>query len=475
MLKRRVAVLLLAATLVSGCGGLGPSQPGPGGPTAGGKAAPHFNPGFNLFSPQQDVEMGRQSAQQMARQLPLIDDPQLVGYVRELGAKLAAKAPGEKFPYQFQVVGTKDINAFALPGGYIFVNAGTIAAAKNEGELAGVMAHEIIHVALRHGTNQASKAYLAKAGLGVLGAIAGGGDPNTAQVIGAIGGAGANMLFLKFGRTAETQSDLAGARILAEAGYDPRDMANFFKTLQAQGGQGVPEFLSDHPDPGNRIAEINKILPSLRVNPNPTKTSPGFEQAKARLTGGRDRLAGSSQIARVGPRDPNNIEPGARPELPAGPFVSFRSPDGSFALERPQNWDALQADGSNFILAPKGGYGKFQDSLHVTHGVFIGVIPPRGGDLRSATEAFVRQQIESNPDFRVVREPQPLESGGRQWIATVVAGPSTITGVMEVDKTYTTAAAGGRLFYVITIVPEDEQEKYLPAFNQILGSLQLAQ
>ena len=258
----------MVGQLVS-CGGLLSGGSGGGDGTLVGRggaarSAPHFSPGFNLFSPEQDVELGKRSATEIARQVPLMRDEATVNYVRQLGAKLAARASGHKFPYQFNVVATKDVNAFALPGGFIFVYAGSIAAAKNEGELAGVIAHEITHVSLRHGTNQASKAYLAKAGLGVLGAIAGGGEsPDISRVVESIGGAGANMLLLRFGRTAETQADLEGARIMAEAGYDPRDMAGFFQTLQERGGQRVPEFLSDHPDPGNRVAAISATLASL--------------------------------------------------------------------------------------------------------------------------------------------------------------------------------------------------------------------
>ena len=150
---------LLVAVLVGqlSCGGMLSDRSSGGGDVSGSaRPAPHFRPGFNLFSPQQDVEIGKQSAQEIARQVRLLPENEpIVGYVRQLGARLASKAPGENFPYQFNVVATKEINAFALPGGFIFVNAGTIAAAKNEGELAGVIAHEITHVALRHGTNQA--------------------------------------------------------------------------------------------------------------------------------------------------------------------------------------------------------------------------------------------------------------------------------------------------------------------------------
>src|SRR5215470_5808674 len=235
MVVRKLALSLLVVSSLIGqlsCTGQrqGPMQTPPGS-----HSQPRFKPGFNLFSPQQDVEIGRQSAQQILTETPMLDDPEIDGYIEQLGAKLASKAAGERFPYQFRVVATREINAFALPGGFLFVNAGAIAAAHNEGELAGVIAHEIAHVSLRHGTNQASKARLARAGLGILGGIAGAGsDSDLGQAIGAIGGLGANMLFLKYGRAAEKEADLEGARIMVEAGYDPRDMANFFKALEAQ-------------------------------------------------------------------------------------------------------------------------------------------------------------------------------------------------------------------------------------------------
>jgi hypothetical protein len=472
---RKVFTLLLSAALVAGvaCGGLGPG--GRGGTSRGGtRPAPHFEPGFNIFSPQQDVELGRRSAQEVARQVPLLNDQPTVEYVRGLGARLAAKAPGEKFPYQFNVVATRDINAFALPGGFIFVNAGTLMAAKNEGELAGVIAHEITHVALRHGTNQASKAYLAQKGLGILrGAV---GDGDLGELIGSVGGTGANMLFLKFGRTAETQADLEGARIMAEAGYDPRDMANFFKTLQAQGGSRTPEFLSDHPDPGNRVASINRVLGSLPVSRQPVRETQEFAQVRARLGGARSSgaLSSGAEPARRGPTDPNNMPRGERPPRPSQTMREYSSDDGSFALTFPENWDGLVADDSNMIFAPRGAYGELNGSLMVTHGIFIGAVPPQSGDLAAATEAFVQRQLGVNQDFRVQERPRPISFGGREAYATIVAGPSAVTGVTEIDVIYTTATADGRLFYLITMAPEDEFEIYQQTFRQIIASVKLA-
>src|SRR6266702_6242358 len=132
-----------------------------------------LKPGWNLFSPQQDIEMGRESAKQAEMQLPLLNDRQATSYIDTLGKQLASHAPGEKYPYQFKIVNDTAINAFALPGGFIYVNRGAIEAADSENQIEGVIAHEIGHVVLRHGTNQVSKAYLAQAPLAILGGVLG--------------------------------------------------------------------------------------------------------------------------------------------------------------------------------------------------------------------------------------------------------------------------------------------------------------
>ncbi|HYY56611.1 MAG TPA: M48 family metalloprotease [Pyrinomonadaceae bacterium] len=478
MLRRKSAGLLLILSLLSvqlGCRGLLGDRSNEGVATAPGRPAPHFKPGFNLFTPEQDIELGKKSAQQIAQQVPLLRDDRINGYVQGLGKRLAAKAPGFPFTYQFAVIATKEINAFALPGGYIFVNAGTLAAAKNEGELAGVIAHEISHVALRHGTNQASKAYVAQRGIDILRTIAGG-NRNAEEIITAIGGTGANMVFLKFGRTAETQADVEGVHIMAEAGYDPHDMANFFKTLQERSGQRVPEFLSDHPDPGNRIATINKEMASLRVNRNAVRNSDEFQQARALLTGGGGgpALKSTDSPSRTGPSDPSDNDAGSRPPAPSASMIEFQARDGSFALRYPDNWDALTSDDVQMIFAPRGAYGQKDDSVFVTHGLFVGAIAPGASDLETANTQFIQQQVEMNPDFKVARAPQAISFGGRRGYATVVAGPSAVTGVLEIDVVYTTATTDGKLFYLITMAPEDEFETYRQTFEQVIASLRLA-
>jgi predicted Zn-dependent protease len=306
MFKQRhtaIFLTLLVLTLNLACGGAGVSPANVGGAnsnSSGGagsqaskqtgwpegsprpRAAQRFEPGFNLFEPAQDIEFGKQVSEQMTRDVKLVEDQNIVNYIRGLGARLAAEAPGHAFPYEFQVLASREINAFALPGGKIYICGGAIEAARSEGELAGIIAHEIAHVALRHGTNQASKAYLAQMGLDALSGLAGQAAPEVGELISAIGGAGANLVFLKFGRDAESEADIEGAAIMAAAGYDPSDMANFFELLQDK-GSAVDEFFSDHPNPSNRMVAIVDAARTIPIAPNPIRTSEEFEQAKTQV------------------------------------------------------------------------------------------------------------------------------------------------------------------------------------------------
>lgn len=222
-----------------------------------------LKPGWNMFSPQQDVEVGQQVAADAERQLPMLNDSRVDDYINTLGRRLAAKAPGEKYPYRFKVVNDRSINAFALPGGPVFINRGVIESADNESQLAGVLAHEISHVALRHGTNQASKASAAQVPLAILGGMLG--SDTTAGVLTQLGASfTVSSILLKYSRTAETQADTLGTQILYDSGYDARAMAQFFEKIQAldQGGRPV-EFFSNHPNPGNRIQRVGQEIDNL--------------------------------------------------------------------------------------------------------------------------------------------------------------------------------------------------------------------
>ena len=439
---------------------------GSSGPVRGQEQAPQFKPGFNLMSPEQDIAIGRQHAAQIEREMRVLPDQAVQQYVNNVGKRLSAHAPGEKFPYQFKVVDVKEINAFALPGGFLYVHTGAIVAAKNEAELAGVMAHEISHAALRHGTNQMSKQMVAEKGLGVASAILGGGRDG-----GSLGdsvlGAGANLLFLRFSRTAEKQADIVGAEMMASAGYDPRGLGNFFKTLMAEGAR-PPQILSDHPDPGNRIQYLNDLLPQLKLAQNPIVDTPEFQQIKARLRS----LPGGRELRRqAAPQQ----RPVARPPAPAPQQHAIRAPDGSFVLSVPTNWQMISASNELSIFAPQGAAGKTDTGgVVVTHGIFVGTqdLPNNLRDLEPASQAFVELQLRDNPGMRVLENAKQTKLGGLPALYIPIGGESPVTGRNERDIICMTILPNGKFFYLVLISPEDEAQSYNPAFLQTLESVQ---
>lgn len=245
----------------------------------------NFKPGFNLYTPQQDVALGEKTAAQVEKQMPMLKDPETLRYINALGKKLASYAPNDLkiYVWQFHVVNTKDINAFALPGGFIFVNRGTIMAAQDEAQLAGVMAHEIGHVVMRHGTHQASEKGLVEAPLSILGGILGSTSSVAGSLLSAGLGFGINSLFLKNSRGIEAQADAVGTYILYHAGYDPHAMAQFFQILQEKYPQQTIQFFSDHPNPGNRIKNVDAEIPELGPPRHWIENTPQFETIKKRL------------------------------------------------------------------------------------------------------------------------------------------------------------------------------------------------
>ena len=468
--NRRVTARLLAFALavLCACGG-------PGG--RGQQQTSQFKAGFNLLSPQQDVEIGRQNAAQVERQMPLLGDAEAQAYITQVGQRLAAKTPGEKFPYQFKVVDVREVNAFALPGGFMYVNRGAIEAAQNEAELAGVMAHEISHVALRHGTSQMSKQLVAEKGLALAAAILGSGDGRSAadQVLGAAGGTGLSLLFLKFGRTAEKQADITGAEIMAAAGYDPRALPNFFKTLQ-QEGQRVPQILSDHPDPGNRISYLNELIPSLKVSANPTVDTPEFQHLRARLRGmpAAEKRLDRSAAGVVGtPRPPT-----AKPPAPADEQTGLREQHGLYSLAIPNNWQQVKTEAqAESIFAPPGAVAQGNQGTVITHGMFVGIfdLPPNERELSRVTNAFLQLQLRDNPEMQVQSSPQPLQLGGLPALLTYIGGDSPITGRAERDIVCTAVLPSGKLFYLVLVAPADEAAAYKNAFERTLSSVQFGQ
>jgi len=430
----------------------------------------------NKYDVKEDVQAGREAAQQVEEQLPILRDDGVDDYVERVGARLVGGIPDEfrhpEFRYTFDVVNVSDINAFALPGGPMFVNRGMLEAARNEGEVAGVLAHEISHVALRHGTAQASKATPYQVG-SILGQIAGaiiGGVAGQAISLGSQFGFG--TAFLKYGREYERQSDLLGAQIMARAGYDPRDMASMFQTIQAKSGNGGPEWLSSHPNPSNRYQAINQEASQLHVT-NPVRNTQEFTQVKSRL----QRMAPApttEQVAKQGTRRTNGRTADDRVgqvDPPSGRYQTF---DGGnlFRIAVPSNWRELQ--GNNTVtFAPEGGYGDYRGQSVFTHGLQVGLEGSNARNLRTGTNQLIQALAQSNPQLRQSGGYSNVRFAGRSGLSTVLNNVSDVTGQQERIALYTTQLTDGRLFFVVGVAPAREFSTYRPIFNRAVQSLQL--
>lgn len=238
----RVAAVLLLAILVATCAT---------NPVTGKRE-------LSLVSESQEITMGREYAGQVAKEMGVYPDSAVQTYVSNLGRELALTTERPRLPWTFTVMDDPTVNAFALPGGYIFVTRGILTHMNSEAELATVVGHEIGHVTARHSVQQMTRQQIAQIGL-VAGAIA---SDEIAQNLGMIS-AGLGVLFLKYGRDDETQADGLGFRYALHDGYDVRKMVDMFLVLQrvtARAGQRIPEWQSSHPDPGNRIAATRARL-----------------------------------------------------------------------------------------------------------------------------------------------------------------------------------------------------------------------
>jgi Zn-dependent protease with chaperone function len=438
-------------------------------------------PPDNSYTPAQDVELGRQAAAEVRKEMPLLRDDLVTSYVEGLGRRLVAAIPSDlrhpEFQYTFEVVNVREINAFALPGGPMFVNRGMIEAAKTEGEVAGVMAHELSHVVLRHGTAQASKA--TKAGIGqiagaIIGAVVGG---TWGQVISQGTQFGIGTYFLKYSREYEKQADLEGCQILARASYDPRDMANMFKTIEKQGGSGSPQWLSDHPNPGNRYNYIIEEAKSLRVE-NPIRDARAFEQVKARVR--QMSPAPTTEEAtknRTGGRRPSG-GPGGDTRTPTGrvqpPSSSFRTYNEAnlFRVSVPSNWQETQ-DSNSVTFAPDGAYGTVNGQNVFTHGMEFGLARNESHDLQMATDELIQSLSQGNPNLRRQSGYDRVTFAGRRGLRSMLLNRNDVTGQDEAIEVYTTQLRNGNLLYAIGVAPRDEFSSYRNVFNRVVGSLQV--
>ncbi|HYN15762.1 MAG TPA: M48 family metallopeptidase [Terriglobales bacterium] len=453
-------------------------------------------PGDTGVSKQQQEQIGLRATGEVYKQMPVLPDssPE-TQYIRQLGRKLVAVIPEQySWPYEFHVIPQKSINAFALPGGPIFVNLGTILAADNEAELAGVLSHEMSHVYMQHSIKQMKKTQMTQGIAGVLGAVLG----SMGGAVGALGQVGAGVaggvLTMKYSRADEAQADAVGAIIMYKAGYDPHYLAKFFLKLASMGNNG-PQFLSDHPFPGNRQQAIDE-----EVRYWPAKDYVNNSQAFVRMKQDAQGLHAYSaqeisQGARTGEWARQNQETGAMPSNTGGAgsrtaaggdvaSVSYRQvrPSGNFtstennmfALSYPDNWRLYQDQSGNGVtIAPPAGVAEGE----VAYGVVINAANRDASSLDQATQDVINALEQSNSGLRANGRPQPVRVNGVQGRSLDLMGESPIgqdgKPAPEHDWLVVLPRPGGGVFYAVFIAPERDFSELRPTFENMLRSLHL--
>jgi predicted Zn-dependent protease len=319
-----------------------------------------------FMSPEREAALGREAAQQVAAEIGLVDDPALVAYLGQLGARVAAHSPRKDVRFQFQIAGMAETNAFALPGGYVYVSRGLLALARSEDELANVLAHEVGHVAARHAAQRETRA-LGVGVLSALGTLAAGalGGAEAAQSVAQLGQIAGAGLIASYGRDQERQADEVGQQMAAAAGFDAGGMATFLAALDREvtlrlGAPRRPTFLDSHPSTPERVAATS---------------------ARARTLGSQVRLAPVADrnafVARLAGLlvDEDPAEGVVREE-------TFLHPDLDFVLRFPDGWTVQNGRSAVGAQGPEGA-------------LVVLAVQERGKDPRRAAERFVQANAQA--------------------------------------------------------------------------------
>ena len=418
-----------------------------------------LKPPWNMYSPEMDLQVGKQNAEILEKRLPLCNAPKVDAYLTKLGLRLVAKLPtrGVQYPWEFHCVNSKEINAFALPGGYVFVNRGAMEVSDNEAQLAAVMAHELSHVALRHGTAQASKAQIMQGAAEIFGGIFGGSTGGALLTQGVALGAGG--VLLHYSRSDETQADVLGTQALYDTGYDPRAMAQFFEKLESEAqGKNPPQFLSDHPNPGNRVERVNEEIDKLGGVPaNAKRDSAEFEAAKREVM--------SLPVVKMPPA----LAASADPVRPSGNFADYQG--SGYALKVPENWKKYEDKGS-VTFAPDGGISQ---SGSLAYGMIVSVNQAQTDvsehALDNATEALIQELAKTNPGLKVTREPGRVQLNGQSGLSTYFSNDSPAGG-LETDWLITVLQPQGLLSF-LCVAPQVSYPQYEKTFTAVLDSVRL--
>jgi Zn-dependent protease with chaperone function len=476
-------------------------------------ATPQFpDPGKTSMSRQEQQALGLQVAAKVYEQMPVLPDNSTeTQYVRQIGQKLVATIPTEQsWPFEFHVVPQKEINAFALPGGQMFINVGTITSATSEAELAGVMGHEMAHVYMQHSAKQAGKAQTTSTIAGLASAVLGGRGGIAGQ-LGQMGiQLGAQGLMAKYSRGDEAEADAVGAVILYRAGYNPQGMADFFKTLAAGGGPSGPAWFSSHPDPGNRQQAVqkrindwpakeygvdNSAFQEVRQRAMELKVYTGQEIAQGAPSGQWAALNKKSGAAlepggknvSTGPAEPNapaKAEPSTPAKvlpvslesvLPSGHMKSFDV--GPLKILRPENWQVSlpQKQGDFLTIAPQAGI----QGDAVGYGVVLKSMPAQGerGTIDEITSRLVLE-MQRHQGLEPLGNAQPITVAGIEGRSVMLQSPApfpTAKGEHQQERDWLVATPlrGGSVVIMIFVAPESEFVLFQPIYESMLATVQI--
>jgi hypothetical protein len=449
------------------------------------------DPGNPSMTRNQQQKLGLQVAREVYKQMPVLPDSSpLTKYVQKIGERLAKTIPPEhSWPFQFHVIEQKEINAFALPGGPMFVNVGTIRSAENEAELAGVMAHEMAHVYMQHSAKQQQKSSLLGGLAGIAGAIAGawGGNWGTLAQTGIQFGAG--TLMLKYSRADEAQADAVGAIIMWKADYDPIALADFFEKLEKQGGSG-PQFLSDHPNPGNRRAAIEREIvewPDEPYRHDDAEFAAARKEAEKAPAYSAQEISDGAKSGRWSVQNRNNgaVLPGtteAVATVPAAPMSAVQ-PSSEFRvtalstmrIARPDNWYVTRGqEADSATIAPPAG----TSGGSVAYGVIIQVVRPQGSNvsLQRFTLA-VAQNLQSNDaNMQQTDRFRQFSISGRTAGSVGLQTISPMPGPdgksqAEQDWLVTIPRGDGTAIVLIFVSPQRHFDQLKPTFDRMLRSI----
>ncbi len=462
------------------------------------------DPGRAPLSKEEQVKLGQQAAAEVYKQMPVLpDNSPETQYIQQVGKRLFSVIPPDyNWPFRFHVVQQKEINAFALPGGEMFVNVGTITAAQNEAQLVGVMAHEMSHVYMMHSAKQMEKSAFAQGLAGLAGAILGGSSSMWAGLAKAGIQIGAGTVMLKYSRTDESQADSVGAIMMYKAGYDPHALADFFQTLaQQSGGGGGPQFLSDHPNPGNRDVAIQKQIaewPPMSFQNN----SSAFQNARKHATGVKVYSAEEIQAgAKSGQWASLNQKNGAvftgNPAVPASaapqtsgqvqnvslpdvqPSRNFKSLNLDYLqMQYPDNWRVIgDQQQQSVTIAPEAGVS----GNAIAYGVVVnGAQPPNGSNMNldQMTTAIIQNLQQGNQDMQQVGKVQNITVNGIRGRSVDLTSTSPIQGSngqaqRERDWLVTVPRNDGSVVFLVFIAPQNDFDHLRPTYQSMLKSLKL--